>query len=186
MDLNKLNFSTYIIKLFPTALSYTVDGELYLKVNKSNIKQLLLFLKIHTNALFSQMIDCYGVDYSERVRRFEICYNLLSIQKNNRITVTTSLAEHEMIDTATDVYPNLGWYEREVYDMYGVLFCGNLDLRRILTDYGFKGHPLRKDFPLTGYIEVRYDDFGKRIRYEHVSLSQEYRNFTLKNPWQSW
>ena len=184
--LSDVKFSSYLTKVFNSVLTYEIEREIYCKVNKEHLKYLLVFLKYHTNTLFKQLIDCYGVDYAERLQRFEVCYNLLSIQKNNRLCVTVNVSDREIVESISDVYPNASWYEREVYDMFGILFQGNSDLRRILTDYGFKGHPLRKDFPVTGYVEVRYDDFGKRLRYEHVSLTQEYRNFTLKNPWQSW
>ena len=186
LPLSELKFSSYLTQTFNTVLTYEVEGELYCKVNKEHLKYFLVFLKYHTNTLFKQLIDCYGVDYSERIQRFEICYNLLSLQKNNRLAATVNVSDREIVDSISTLYPNAAWYEREVYDMFGVLFQGNSDLRRILTDYGFKGHPLRKDFPVIGYVEVRYDDFGKRLRYERVSLAQEYRNFTLKNPWQSW
>ena len=179
-------FSTFVNKLtlfFQPLLAYQVEGELYLKVNNKGIKNLLTFLRYHTLTLYQQLIDIYGVDYGERLNRFEVCYNLLSLSWNSRITVTVSVSDRQVVPSVADIFPNAVWYEREVYDMFGVVFYGNPDLRRILTDYGFKGHPLRKDFPLTGYIEVRYDDFGKRLRYERVSLSQEYRVFTLENPW---
>lgn len=171
-------FSTFVNKLtllFQPLLAYQVEGELYLKVNNKGIKNLLTFLRYHTLTLYQQLIDIYGVDYGERLNRFEVCYNLLSLSWNSRITVTVSVSDRQVVPSVADIFPNAVWYEREVYDMFGVVFYGNPDLRRILTDYGFKGHPLRKDFPLTGYIEVRYDDFGKRLRYERVSLSQEYR-----------
>ncbi len=162
---------------------YTVKGEIYCKVNRKSSKQFLIFLKYHTNTLYKQLIDLYGVDYGEKLQRFEICYNLLSLLLHRRINVTLNVSEQQKVQSISDLYPNSAWYEREVYDLFGFIFQGNTDFRRILTDYGFKGHPLRKDFPLTGYIEIRYDDFGKRIRYERVTLTQDYRIFTLRNPW---
>lgn len=172
------NFS----KIFP-GLIYKVENELYIKVNYNLINKVCFFLHYHTQTLYQQLIDLYGVDYFERLNRFEICYSLLSLQLNNRLTVTSSLSDRQIISTVTNIFPNAVWYEREVYDMFGIIFFANKDLRRILTDYGFKGHPMRKDFPLTGYIEIRYNDFGKRLRYERVSLAQEYRIFTFENNW---
>ena len=180
-----LAFITHLTKMFQPLIVYTVKGELYCKIGRKSNRQFLIFLKYHTNTLFKQLIDLYGVDYNEKFQRFEVCYSLLSLLWRRRITVTLNVSELQVVDSISHIYSNSGWYEREVYDMYVVLFQGNPDLRRILTDYGFKGYPLRKDFPLTGYIELRYDDFGKRLRYERVSLTQEYRVFTLKNPWSS-
>ena len=178
-------FVTQLTKMFQPLIVYTVKGELYCKISRKSNRQFLIFLKYHTNTLFKQLIDLYGVDYNEKFQRFEVCYSLLSLLWRRRITVTLSVSELQTVDSITQIYPNSGWYERELYDMFGVLFQGNPDLRRILTDYGFKGYPLRKDFPLSGYIELRYDDFAKRLRYERVTLTQEYRVFTLKNPWSS-
>jgi len=176
-------FVTHLTKMFQPLIVYTVKGELYCKISRNSNKQFIIFLKYHTNTLFKQLIDLYGVDYVEKFQRFEVNYSLLSLLWRRRINVSLNVSELQLVNSITDVFPNSGWYEREVYDMFGVIFQGNPDLRRILTDYGFKGYPLRKDFPLTGYIELRYDDFGKRLRYERVSLTQEYRIFTLKNPW---
>jgi NADH-quinone oxidoreductase subunit C len=185
LSLFKTKSSLYIeqIRLFFQPLFvYQVEGELYLKVNRKEIKKLLFFLRYHTQTLYKQLIDVYGVDYVEKLNRFEICYNLLSLDWNHRVTITVSVSDRQFVESISDLYPNALWYEREAYDMFGVIFHGNKDLRRILTDYGFKGHPLRKDFPLSGYTEVRYDDFSKRLRYEKVSLAQEYRVFTLETP----
>ena len=181
--ISNTTFVTYLTKVFQPIIVYSINGELYCKVNVTSSKRFLLFLKYHTNTLYKQLIDLYGVDYMEKLQRFELCYSLLSLSLHRRINVTVSLSERQIVDSISTLYPNSAWYEREIYDMFGLLFQGNSDFRRILTDYGFKGHPLRKDFPLTGYIEVRYDDFGKRLRYERVSLTQDYRIFTLKNPW---
>jgi len=175
-------YISQILLFFQPLFVYQVEGELYFKVSRKEIKKLLLFLRYHTQTLYKQLIDIYGLDYEEKLNRFEICYNLLSLDWNNRVTVTVAVSDRQFVESVTDLYPNALWYERETYDMFGVIFHGNPDLRRILTDYGFKGHPLRKDFPLTGYIEVRYDDFSKRLRYEKVSLAQEYRVFTLETP----
>jgi NADH-quinone oxidoreductase subunit C len=176
-------FTQYLTTVFQPLIVYSIKGELYCKVDRKSSKQFLIFLKYHTNTLYKQLIDLYGVDYGEKIQRFEICYNLLSILFHRRLNVTLVLSEKQKVQSVCDLYPNSSWYEREVYDLFGFIFQGNNDFRRILTDYGFKGHPMRKDFPLTGYIELRYDDFGKRIRYERVTLSQDYRIFTLKNPW---
>lgn len=185
MNVNKLDSAVLIFpKLFSyLLLVYKTRDELHLKVAHSLIKEVSFFLKYHTNLLFSQLIDLSAVDYLERKYRFEIFYNLLSIKYNIRLVLTSGLSEKNGVASLTSIFPNANWYEREVWDMFGVYFYNHPDLRRILTDYGFKGHPLRKDFPMTGYIEVRYDAFLKRIMYEEVSLTQEYRIFTLENTW---
>lgn len=168
---------------FPLIFTYRIKGELYIKSRYTFLWNLIFFLKNHTETMYAQLIDLSLVDYSERKYRFEIFYNLLSLQYNNRITVTTSVMETINLKSIVSIFPNANWYEREGWDMFGVFFINHPDLRRMLTDYGFKGHPLRKDFPLTGYVEVRYDDFSKRLLYEKVSLTQEYRIFSLDNAW---
>jgi NADH-quinone oxidoreductase subunit C len=173
-----------ISRYFPSILFYAVGGEYVIKVPASQLSKLLFFLKHHSLALYRQLIDVSAVDYPERKFRFEVFYNLLSLTYNQRLTITVSVPEAMPLDSVASIYPSAGWFERETWDMYGVFFRNHPDLRRILTDYGFKGHPLRKDFPLTGYVEVRYDDYLKRILYEEVSLAQEFRIFTLENPWQ--
>ena len=183
IKVSDLKFSSYLTTVFNPVLTYEVERELYCKVNKEHLKYFLVFLKYHTNTLFKQLIDCYGVDYSERIQRFEICYNLLSLQKNNRICVTINVSDREIVDSISTLYPNASWYEREIYDMFGVLFQGNSDLRRILTDYGFKGHPLRKDFPLSGYTEIRHSLNKNRILVEKLNLCQDYKNFYFFNTW---
>jgi NADH/F420H2 dehydrogenase subunit C len=172
-----------ISKLFPRVLYYTQGRDFYVKTYHVWLWKLLFFLKYHTNTLYVQLIDLSCVDYPERKFRFEIFYNLLSITYNSRLVVTTNVAEGVAVDSVISIFPVANWFEREAWDMFGVSFFGHPDLRRMLTDYGFKGHPLRKDFPMTGYIEVRYDDFSKRILYEALSLSQEYRVFSLENSW---
>lgn len=171
--------STY----FPSILFYSVGGEFYIKVDYTQVWNLIFFLKNHSQSLYTQVIDISAIDSIERKNRFEVFYSLLSMTYNNRITVTTSIPEGVVLDSIVSIFPAANWYEREVWDMFGIFFKNHPDLRRILTDYGFKGHPLRKDFPMTGYVEVRYDDFSKRILYEDVSLTQEYRIFTLDNSW---
>ena len=137
-----------------------------------------------TSFEYQQLMEIAGVDYPERAERFEVVYHLLSVTKNHRLRVRVSTDEEKPVPTVTDVYPVAGWLEREVFDMYGVLFDGNPDLRRILTDYGFRGHPQRKDFPLTGYVELRYSEEQKRVVYEPVSLAQDFRNFDFLSPWE--
>jgi len=133
---------------------------------------------------FSQMMDIAGVDYPERPERFEIVYHLLSLKANRRLRVKVAANEDQPVPSITGVWPVAGWFEREVWDLYGVLFDGNPDLRRILTDYGFQGHPFRKDFPLTGYVELRYSEEEKRVKYEPVQLAQDFRNFDFLSPWE--
>jgi len=153
------------------------------KVSHKQVWNLLYFLKNHSQTLFQQLTDLSVLDHINRKYRFEVFYNLLSFTYNSRLAVTVNVPENLPLTSVTSIYPSANWYEREAWDMFGVFFKNHPDLRRILTDYGFKGHPLRKDFPMTGYIEVRYDDFPKRIVYETVSLTQEYRIFTLENSW---
>ncbi len=176
-------FLKTITAYFPESLYYLIKRQSFLRISEDQIWNVIYFLKNHTYSSFKQLIDLSFVDYPERKFRFEIFYHLLSIKYNSRLTVTSSFAEGVYLDSITNIYPAANWYERESWDMFGVFFKKHPDLRRMLTDYGFKGHPLRKDFPMTGYIEVRYDDFLKRIVYEEVSLTQEYRIFALENNW---
>uniref|UniRef100_A0A2I8B6M3 NADH dehydrogenase [ubiquinone] iron-sulfur protein 3 n=1 Tax=Mielichhoferia elongata TaxID=67235 RepID=A0A2I8B6M3_9BRYO len=155
-----------------------------LYTNPDYLFQLLWFLKYHTNTRFQVLIDIGGVDYPSRKQRFEVVYNLLSIQYNSRIRVQTSVDEITPICSAVNIFPSAGWWEREVWDMFGVYFSDHPDLRRILTDYGFEGHPLRKDFPLSGYVEVRYDDSEKRVVSEPIEMTQEFRYFDFASPWE--
>jgi NADH-quinone oxidoreductase subunit C len=153
-------------------------------VPKNDIIEVLTFLRDDPECRFISFIDISGADYPEREERFDVVYHLLSPKKNMRVRVKVHADEETPIPSATAVYPGAAWFEREVYDLYGVLFTGHPDLRRILTDYGFEGHPLRKDFPLTGFVEVRYDDEVKRVIYEPVELKQEFRNFDFLSPWE--
>ena len=137
-----------------------------------------------TQCQFEQLIDICGVDYPERAKRFDVVYHLLSPRRNQRIRIKCETDADTPVPSVVDVFPAANWYEREAYDMYGILFSGHPDLRRILTDYGFQGFPLRKDFPLTGYVEVRYDDDQKRVVYEPVKLTQEFRSFDFESPWE--
>ena len=159
-------------------------GELALVVAREKIADVLTTLRQDSQCLFEVLIDICGVDYPEREQRFEVVYHLLSPRRNQRIRVKCETDEDSPVPSVVDVFPAANWFEREAYDMYGILFSGHPDLRRILTDYGFQGHPLRKDFPLTGYVEVRYDDEQKRVVYEPVKLTQEFRSFDFMSPWE--
>jgi NADH-quinone oxidoreductase subunit C len=159
-------------------------GELTLAVAREEIVRVLTALRDDPECLFEVPIDICGVDFPEREKRFEVVYHLLSPRKNQRIRVKCETGEDTPVPSVVAVFPAANWYEREAYDMYGILFSGHPDLRRILTDYGFQGFPLRKDFPLTGYVEVRYDDAQKRVVYEPVKLTQEFRSFDFESPWE--
>ncbi|PPR63612.1 MAG: NADH-quinone oxidoreductase chain 5 [Alphaproteobacteria bacterium MarineAlpha3_Bin7] len=161
-----------------------VGDQLVAIVEKEDIAKLLLFLRDDVNCQFKQLMDICGVDYPERPQRFEVVYNLLSLVHNNRVTVKVMLDDNSSIPSVSKVFSSADWWEREIWDLFGIFFSGHPDLRRILTDYGFDGHPLRKDFPLTGYVEVRYDDAQKRVVYEPVKLTQEYRDFDFLSPWE--
>ena len=156
--------------------------EVSIDVTRESIADVLRALRDELD--YQQLMEIAGVDYPERAERFEVVYHLLSITKNHRLRIRVSTDEEIPVPTVTGVYPVAGWLEREVFDMYGVLFEGNPDLRRILTDYGFRGHPQRKDFPLTGYVELRYSEEQKRVVYEPVSLSQDFRDFDFMSPWE--
>lgn len=159
-------------------------GELTLTVARSQIVSVLKLLRDDARCRFEVLIDLAGVDYPGRQNRFDVVYHLLSPRTNQRIRVKVETNESDPVPSATAVFSVADWFEREAYDMYGILFSGHPDLRRMLTDYGFQGHPLRKDFPLTGYVEVRYDDAQKRVVYEPVKLNQEFRNFDFESPWE--
>jgi len=160
------------------------NGELNIDVAPSSIVDFVDFLKVDSTCRFSSLVDITAVDYTGRVKRFDVVYHFLSMYQNHRIRLRISIREEEMVPSINEVHPSAYWFEREVFDMYGVLFSGHPDLRRILTDYGFRGYPLRKDFPTTGYTEVRYDEMEKRVVYEPVSLVQEYRQFDFMSPWE--
>ncbi len=167
-------------------LSWDVSdhGELSMVVTASSFVGFVEFLKSNSSCRFSTLIDITAVDHPEREARFDVVYHFLSMYQNHRIRLKLEVREEDMVPSITSVHPSAGWYEREVFDMFGILFSGHPDLRRILTDYGFRGYPLRKDFPTTGYVEVRYDDELKRVVYEPVNLVQEYRNFDFMSPWE--
>lgn len=157
-------------------------GDLNITCHRDRIVEVLTALR--DTYQFQQLLDVCGVDYPERAERFDVVYHLLSLTRNARIRVKVSTDEAAPVPSVVDVYPSAGWFEREAFDMYGMIFSGHPDMRRLLTDYGFQGHPLRKDFPMTGYVEVRYDEEQKRVVYEPVKLTQEYRNFDFLSPWE--
>ncbi|MBO9656649.1 NADH-quinone oxidoreductase subunit C [Agrobacterium sp. SOY23] len=159
-------------------------GELTLNTTPENVIALLTFLRDDVQCGFVNIIDICGVDWPQREKRFDVVYHLLSPRQNLRVRVKLQVEEDEGVPSATSVYMGAEWFEREAWDMYGIPFEGHKDLRRILTDYGFEGHPLRKDFPVTGFVEVRYDDVLKRVLYEPVELKQEFRNFDFLSPWE--
>ena len=158
--------------------------ELMVTATPESLLKVLTLLRDDQNCQFKLLMDVTAVDFPDREQRFEVIYNLLSLKHNQRIRVKLALKDGEVAPSAVEVFNSAAWFEREVWDMYGVVFAEHPDLRRILTDYGFEGHPLRKDFPLTGYVEVRYDEEKKRVVYEPVKLTQEFRNFDFMSPWE--
>lgn len=158
--------------------------ELMVHVKRESIVKVLTFLRDDTNCGFRILIDICGVDWPQRDQRFDVVYNLLSLTHNQRIRLKVEADERHPVPSTAGVFRAAGWYEREAWDMYGIMFSGHSDLRRLLTDYGFEGHPLRKDFPLTGHVELRYDDEQKRVVYEPVKLTQEFRTFDFLSPWE--
>ena len=159
-------------------------GELTVEVALSSLVGFVDFLKSDKSTRFATLVDITAVDFPEREARFDMVYHLLSMHRNRRIRLRVAVREDEFVPSLTDVHASAGWFEREVFDMFGILFSGHPDLRRILTDYGFQGHPLRKDFPTTGFVEVRHDEELKRVVYEPVKLVQEYRQFDFMSPWE--
>ena len=164
--------------------SKTVHEQLYLSIDNEDLVDVILFLKTNEDTKFKQLIDITAVDYPENSKRFKMVYLFLSHQYNQRIVISSLINENELVSSLTKIFPSANWMEREVFDMYGVKFKDHPDLRRILTDYGFEGHPLRKDFPLTGHNEVRYSEDEKKVIYESVKLEQNYRNFDYESPWE--
>lgn len=160
------------------------QGELVVTASRDGLVKVMTFLRDDSNCLFKQLVDLCGVDYPDREMRYEVVYNLLSTSQNHRVRVKVAAGEGTPVPSISSVFSAAGWYEREAWDLYGVFFSNHPDLRRILTDYGFEGHPLRKDFPLTGYVELRYDEDQKRVVYEPVKLAQEFRNFDFMSPWE--
>jgi NADH-quinone oxidoreductase subunit C len=175
------------IELIPSNLieqiTETADSTKVIYTDKGSLKELLQFLRDEPALDFKQLVDITAVDYPGKEKRFEVIYSLLSIRHNKRVMVKVRIMHNEQVESIVDLFSGAGWVEREAWDMYGVAFKGNPDLRRILTDYGFEGHPLRKDFPLSGHVEVRYDENKQKIVYEPVSLPQEFRNFDFLSPW---
>ncbi len=159
-------------------------GELSVEINRDDVLKVIKFLRDDVNCQFLTLLDVCGVDYPEDDERFEIVYHMLSMTHNNRIRIKLRTDEDTPVASVTSLFSSANWWEREIWDLFGVAFIDHPDLRRILTDYGFEGHPLRKDFPLTGYVEVRYDDAQKRIVYEPVKLTQEFRSFDFLSPWE--
>ena len=179
--LEKLINSELTTKVTHSIIRYE---ELLLEINFENLLEVILFLKSDDNCKFRQLIDIAGVDYPEEEKRFKLVYLLLSHEKNTRVKISINLELGTKIPSITKIFPSANWMEREVFDMYGVEFVDHPDLRRILTDYNFEGYPLRKDFPLTGFNEVRYSESEKKVVYEKVKLEQNYRDFDFESPWE--
>jgi len=186
MDLAHQDLRDYVEAAIPQEVESVdiINDELVVVVVRDSIVRVLTFLRDDVNCQFKQLMDVCGADYPERAERLEVVYNLLSLTHNRRIRVKVRTDEDTPVPTVTGVFNSAGWWERETWDLLGVYFSGHPDLRRILTDYGFEGHPLRKDFPLTGYVEVCYDDEQKRVVYEPVKLPQEFRTFDFLSPWE--
>ena len=159
-------------------------NQLYINIDTEDILEVIIFLKTNNEIKFKQLIDLTAVDYTENDRRFKLVYLLLTHEFNQRIVIDCFVNENEIVPTITSIFPSANWMEREIFDMYGIKFKNHPDLRRILTDYGFEGHPLRKDFPLSGHGEVRYSEDEKKVIYESVKLEQNYRNFDYESPWE--
>ena len=186
MDQALQDLGDYIKASLPKDVIRVEDicGELIVVVHPEKIADVLMFLRNDGNCQFKVLIDICGVDYLQRNPRFEVVYNLLSLTQNQRVRIKLLVNEENSVPTATGVYSSAGWFEREAWDLYGIIFSDHDDLRRILTDYGFEGHPLRKDFPLTGHVEVRYDESQKRVVYDPVKLTQDFRTFDFLSPWE--
>jgi NADH-quinone oxidoreductase subunit C len=180
-NLEKLINSELSSKILNSAIR---NEELFIETSDNDLVEVVQFLKSNENCKFKQLIDIAGVDYPENEKRFELIYLFLSHENNIRIKLLTKFAIDQTINSITKIFPSANWMEREVFDMYGIKFKNHPDLRRILTDYGFKGYPLRKDFPLTGFNEVRYSEKDKKVIYEPVKLEQNYRNFDFESPWE--
>ena len=180
-NLEKIINSELTSKIISSKIKH---NQIYINIKDNDLTTVILFLKTNSITKFRQLIDITAVDYPEKDRRFKMVYLLLSHETNSRIIVDYNIKEDEIVPSLTSIYPSANWMEREVFDMYGIQFKDHPDLRRILTDYGFKGHPLRKDFPLTGHNEVRYSEEEKKVIYENVKLEQNYRNFDYESPWE--
>ena len=180
-ELEKFINSELASKVYKSIIEY---NELLIEINENDLVDVVQFLKSNDTCKFRQLIDIAGVDYPDDEKRFQLIYLLLSHEYNSRIKVKIQFDINQIIESITKIFPSANWMEREVFDMYGIKFKNHPDLRRILTDYGFKGHPLRKDFPLTGHNEVRYSEDEKKVVYEPVKLEQNYRNFDYESPWE--
>ena len=176
----------HVAAALPSAVAATeiAYDELCVKIERESLLDVLRFLRDDPKCRFSVLCDICGVDYPDRPQRFDVVYNLLSVSLNQRIRLKLETDEEQPVASATSLYSSAGWWEREAWDLFGIFFSDHPDLRRILTDYGFEGHPLRKDFPLTGFVELRYDDDQKRVVYEPVRLKQEFRSFDFISPWE--
>jgi NADH-quinone oxidoreductase subunit C len=186
MDETLRELGEHITRALPGAVSgpTVTTGQLTLNAKREEIARVVQFLRDDPKCLFISIIDVCGVDWPARARRFDVVYHLLSPKLNQRVRIKIETDETTPVPSITGVFPGANWYERETYDLYGILFTGHPELRRLLTDYGFDGHPLRKDFPLTGFVEVRWDDELKRVVYEPVRLAQEFRDFDFLSPWE--
>jgi len=181
LSLEKIINSELTSKIISSKIKH---NQIYINIKDNDLVEVILFLKTNSLTKFRQLIEITAVDYPERDRRFKMVYLLLSHETNSRILIDCNIKEGEIIPSLTSIYPSANWMEREAFDMYGIEFKDHPDLRRILTDYGFEGHPLRKDFPLTGHNEVRYSEEEKKVIYENVKLEQNYRNFDYESPWE--
>ena len=185
MNSNNDKLITKILSICTEVTNHDIsNNEITIATRPKNLISLFEHLKEDTELNFEMLIDITAVDYPKRNKRFEVVYHLLSLTNKNRLRVKTFVNENTSVPSLTEIYKSAGWYERETWDMYGILFEGNYDLRRILTDYGFEGHPLRKDFPLTGFVELRYDEEKKKVSYSKVKLTQDYRDFDFLSPWE--
>ena len=185
MNKNINNLGTFILNSCKDVTNHEIiNNELIITTKISKIYNLLDKLKKMDDLNFEMLLDITAVDYPQRSKRFELVYNLLSLKNHLRLRVKIFLNDNEIVPSISKLYKSASWYEREVWDMYGISFSGNNDLRRILTDYGFEGYPLRKDFPLTGFVELRYDEAKKKVVYSKVKLTQDYRNFDFLSPWE--
>tara|TARA_B100000131_G_C17976053_1_gene556547 strand:- start:302 stop:892 length:591 start_codon:yes stop_codon:yes gene_type:complete len=180
-DLEKIINSELTTKINSSKIKHE---HLYINIDENDLKEVIFFLKTNSEINFKQLIEITAVDYPEKERRFKLVYLLLSHENNKRILIDCFIKENDIVSSITDIFPSANWMEREIFDMYGIEFKDHPDLRRILTDYGFKGHPLRKDFPLTGHHEVRFDETLKKVVQEPVKLEQNYRNFDYESPWE--
>ena len=184
MELNLTDLAAALSSRAGVTSAVEAFGELTVTVALDSLVDLMAHLKADPSTRMTSLVDITAVDHPERLERFDVVYHLLSMYTNGRVRVKTTVSDSAMVPSLIGVYPAANWFEREVYDLFGILFSGHPDLRRILTDYGFRGHPLRKDFPTTGYTEVRYDAVQKRVVYEPVKLVQEYRQFDFMSPWE--